>query len=335
MTCDESAHVADFPFTAPAFKAADAQITTFGEEEDVMVRLDFAMNHQQAWSAGQHFFLTFPSLSLVQTHPFTVSSLASENPHKPHHHMYLLRVRKGQTKQIAAVQTPTISTILAGPYGTAFPHQDTRHILAVAGGSGVSFTLPIVQESLLRPSSGVIDFVWIVRNKRDLLWIADELAQLKRALSRNLGLRIAIYVTRDVLHSEKPVAPGSAAVPAVIESSSSDSDSAAEKPTLTPRVQELTPAQRQQRLDELILAPSGEKGGEASRFSIDFLSNHHPDLSEIVAKFRERAAGAGGIEDDAEIVGSGPEDMGADLRKAAAAGNGVSIGERFHWDARE
>jgi ferric-chelate reductase len=332
---------------ALGFKSADAQITTFNSSStDIMIRLDFNLHHQQSWSAGQHFYLTFPSLSLIQAHPFTVSSLASSHPNKPHQHMYLIRARAGQTHQLTTLTTPTISTILAGPYGTSFPHQETRHLLAVAGGSGVSFTLPVVQEFLLRSpvhGGGVIDFIWIIRHQHDLLWIADELTFLKAEMIKTLGLRIKIFVTREEegkshSHSDEknPTIFEAAAAAMTLETSSSSSSSTEnlanpEKSPSHTTTTTIPPSNPKERLLSSLIPPPSQDS--ASRFSITYLSHQHPSLPSIVSDFRERCSGNEGVA--AEIIGSGPEDMGRDLRRAVAEGEGVGFGERFHWDGRE
>jgi ferric-chelate reductase len=272
--------------------------------------------------------------------------------------MYLIRARSGQTQKLTTLSESTIPTILAGPYGIPFPHQDTSHLLAIAGGSGVSFTLPVVQELLLRSShtnggkeggGGVIDFIWIIRHHRDLLWIAEELASLKSELKENLGLRIKIFVTREAAaassssleQDEKSAAVVASEAAAETSSSSSEENlSNPEKFAQSTTLQTITSSQKHD-LSSLLLAPSPSS---SSRFTITFLSHAHPNLSEIVNDFRERCSETtnsvsrfGQDSSAVEIVGSGPEDMGRDLRLAVAAGRGVggAEGERFHWDGRE
>jgi ferric-chelate reductase len=277
--------------------------------------------------------------------------------------MYLIRARSGQTQKLTTITESTIPTVLAGPYGTSFPHQDTRHLLAVAGGSGVSFTLPVVQELLLRSplspagfekkhdslsssAGGVIDFIWIIRHSHDATWIAPELSALKIALAQNLGLRIKIYVTREDASDASakslaaPEITGAETETEEISSSSSSEDLAnPEKSayhTTTVHALSSSPQNQSHNLHSL-LTPLPKY---SSRFSVSFLSHAHPDLSEIVSDFRDRcaetnSASYGGAEEAGEIVGSGPEGMGHDLRLAVAAGAGVGVGERFHWDGRE
>ena len=77
------------------FHRATATVQAIGgseSEEDVCIRLDFDFEHE-AWLPGQHFYLCFPSLSIWQSHPFTVAS-SPDASSKSQHHTYLLRARK-------------------------------------------------------------------------------------------------------------------------------------------------------------------------------------------------------------------------------------------------
>lgn len=292
------------------FQAAEATIKVLEDENGTVVRLDFDLEHKIAWEAGQHFYLTFPGLSLWQSHPFTVASAPEVNS-KLQHHTYLLRVRDGQTKQIAALgDGAMISTILTGPYGKGFPSYECQHLLAVAGGTGVTFTLPIVMEAVQQFTNkrAVVDFVWVVRKSEDLLWLSKELAQLKRLLDQAAGLRIRIFVSRESASSENEKGKLPLIGEKEMESSGSSQASGDEDDALQS------------------LLSSRE-----SRFSVSFLRDHHPSVEEILEDFQERVGNVGGA---AEIVGSGPEAMGSDLRAAVAASKSEEeLG--FYWDSRE
>lgn len=288
------------------FQPAKATIKVLQDENGTVVRLDFDLEHFHPWEAGQHFYLTFPELSLWQSHPFTVASPPETNS-RMQHHTYLLRVRDGQTKKLAEKgDGAVVDTILTGPYGSGFPRYEYQHILAVAGGTGVTFTLPIVLEAVRQfvNKKAVIDFVWVVRKSEDLLWLSAELAQLKELLNEAAGLRISLYISRESF-SEKSLEKGKekAATASSVSSLSSDADI----------------------LEDLLTVRN------PGRFSVHFLRDHHPSISEILLDFQERVANVGGA---AEIVGSGPETMGTDLRTAIAkAKNGHELG--FYWDSRE
>lgn len=279
-----------------------------GSADDVVVRLDF--DHHGSWQPGQHFHICFPSISIWQSHPFTPSSLPDPNS-KIQHHTYLLRVRSGITAKLAAFgEGACVPAVLTGPYGKALPSFEARNILAVAGGTGVTFTLPIVMEASRQHTEltkNAVDFVWVMRKVQDLRWLEQEFVQLQRLLDDNLALRVKIFVTRQAgLEEEHRVIHNTDEKPGS-DSSVGESDAEA------------------QSLRDLVGACS------SSRYSVAFLDGHHPSMREISSDFVERASNAGG---GLELVGSGPEAMGGDLRDAVSR---IETPERvgFCWDSRE
>lgn len=290
------------------FKCAQAEVKLLGKDDDVVVRLDFDNVHREPWQAGQHFYLSFPSLSIWQSHPFTPSLLPDQTT-RVQHHTYLLRVRKGQTSQLAALATQsTVPVILTGPYGHGHPRHETQNVLAVAGGTGVTFTLPVVQEALNQAiiPQAAVDFVWVVRKAQDLLWLATELSHLKSLLKAAPGLRVFIFVSRESRRDSRLVAQEK--VP-LDHASSASSSSLSSNGT---------------GLEGLLVTDN-------SRWNVAFLGDHHPATSQVVADFMDRASIQRG---NVEIVGSGPEEMGSDLRSAVSK---ITTREAvgFYWDSRE
>ncbi|KAK0948933.1 hypothetical protein LTS01_025927, partial [Friedmanniomyces endolithicus] len=76
-------------------------------------------------------------------------------------------------------------------------------------------------------------------------------------------------------------------------------------------------------LDELM--------GNTGNYSIAFLDGRHPSVEEIVGDFVERASTVGG---SAEVVSSGPESMGSDLRSAVALVQ-HRLDASCYWDSRD
>lgn len=298
------------------FQCAQAEMQVLTDDNGTVIRLDFDYEQREAWEAGQHFYLTFPSLSIWQAHPYTISSVPEPNS-RIQHHTYLMRVRDGQTKKLAALGNgATLPVIMTGPYGHGFPSYSASHVLAIAGGTGVTFTYPIIMEAVKQCTykSAVLDFVWVVRKAEDLLWLSTELKTLKTLLSEALGLRIMIYVSRDVkhaVHTEKQ--KGKTAV----SNAEKSSDVQTSVSSISSRRSEVS-------LDDLLAASD-------AKFQVHWLKDHHPSVAEMVLDFRERSMDIGGA---AEIVGSGPEAMGSDLR-AAVANVDVGDGLSMYWDSRE
>lgn len=157
------------------------------------------------WDAGQHFFLTFPTLSFFESHPFTPSSIPTPNA-AVHEQLYIIRALGGQTKRLAKFcENPEhlypLPTVVCGAYGVSMIDPNATHYQFVAGGTGVSFTLPLA-EYVVTSATGEkrgIDFVWVVRRAENLVWIKAELLELERKAAATLGVElvIRIFVTRD------------------------------------------------------------------------------------------------------------------------------------------
>ncbi|USW48599.1 Putative ferric reductase, NAD binding domain, ferric reductase transmembrane component-like protein [Septoria linicola] len=306
------------------FTCAQAELQVLTDDNGTVLRLDFDYEHRNAggWEAGQHFYLTFPSLSIWQAHPYTVSSVPNVQS-KVQHHTYLIRVRDGQTKKLAALgHGATVPVILSGPYGHGFPSYEAQHVLAMSGGTGVTFTWPIIMEAVRQNThtAAVLDFVWVVRKAEDLLWLSSELNDMKKLLAEALGLRISIFVSRDVKHA---VGKGKEKSPERGDGSGSGSEKEKNDGIKT-SVSSLSGRSSIISLDDL-LASSGP------RFQVHWLKDHHPSIAELVLDFTERAKDFGG---GLEVVGSGPEAMGSDLRAACSK---VVVREdlKLYWDSRE
>ncbi|KAK7423093.1 hypothetical protein QQX98_001169 [Neonectria punicea] len=113
---------------------------------------------------AKHCFLWIPSISAVQTHPFTI---AATDPLE-----FVVAAHNGFTRSLHnyAVRNPGVSlrASVDGPYGT-FP-DPTQHdkVILVAGGSGASFTIGVAL-SILKKSSGnenkSMVFIWMIKHQ--------------------------------------------------------------------------------------------------------------------------------------------------------------------------
>jgi NAD(P)H-flavin reductase len=172
-----------------------------------VIRLE-PQDTRKSWAVGQHYFLTFPALTIWQSHPFTVASV-------PGQHHYIIRCRKGETGRLKMLANQTSTTseeiptlnqtpvVLCGPYGTALlkPKSEPTNILAIAGGTGVSLALPIVLAATASNNivQVAVDFIWIIRRQSNLQWIARELDELKRRASSDaINFRVHVYVIQEM-----------------------------------------------------------------------------------------------------------------------------------------
>jgi predicted ferric reductase len=290
---------------------ASVQAVGASELDDACIRLDFDFDHE-AWQPGQHFYLTFPGLSIWQSHPFTIAS-SPDPTSKTQHHTYLLRARKGQTAELASLAGQTIPTIMTGPYGPGLPGDATSNVLTVAGGTGVTFTLPIVIASLKQSLllQALVEFVWVVRRAQDLLWLDQELGELKTLLRSNAGLHISIFVTRE--HQES-LDPGNAVTINTITTTHDPEKTGTSSSSSLSNYKSL----------------QGLLSKDHERFSIEYLGKH-PSMSNTVDIFMARAGKRGGY---IQVIGSGPDSMASDLRSAVAKADELD-GLNFYWDSRE
>lgn len=293
--------------------------------------MEFKHNHE-AWAIGQHFFLCFPALTIWQSHPLTVASVPEPHPSLPHH-TYIVRCRSGETKRLkdlalgniqgpassggAPLSSTTTPVILCGPYGTALlpSHPNTGHdaanILAIAGGTGISLTLPLVLAATSSPAfTGVpIDFIWMIRRSSNKQWIASELDELKRrSRTEKLDLRIHIYVTQEGADSDKT------------ELIDTPSDNNSTSKTADDQIEPVSNS-----------CCSSASTSSNPNYNTTYMDAQHPSLASIVSSFLENRAHS---RFKTRVIASGPQGMGTDLRSAVARvndGSKVWKGD-MRWD---
>jgi predicted ferric reductase len=317
------------------FRAIHSKVETFKDPSGTIVRLSFTHNHEP-WKVGQHFYITFPSLSIWQSHPFTPASVPPTTLVPPTHN-YIIRARSGETNKLAALADASlrdkgnsveIPVILTGPYGNHIADEEATNILAIAGGTGISFTLPVVTAALRSTSSHIqnLEMVWIIRHIENLAWIAPELTSLKTYLSsvetttvedkinqegktavqsvtEGKRFRIRIFVSRAPAtrtHLSQRVSENKD-----LEISSVSSSNTI--PTHTHEVQEL-------------LQPHPD-------FSVTYLDHQHPSVSSIIGDFLDET-----VSGRTQVVASGPAALGTDIRAAVAKRN--SAGRVLRGDER-
>lgn len=327
--------------TSMGFRSAAASITHFTDaDHGDVVRLDFVHPHDP-WAVGEHFYLCFPQVSLWQSHPFTPSSLAGTRS-DGQKHTYIMRAKKGATKvlaDIAAVKcvsgpedkkaeniltpAPTTPVVLSGPYGGSIVDHllPQANILCVAGGTGVTYVLPVLLNLLNQGRSldRKVELIWAIRRDGDLAWIAEELDTLRRG-SGSINLKIQIFVTREndlddvafttTAHARQPAADSKSgftddklAISSASSSSGEDHKGAS------------SPSRRPGSFS--VQHPTSVEGSAESR---------HPDLSALVHNFVDLT-----VRGSTTVFASGPGGMVTDLRRIVA---GCNSGDRV-WKGEE
>ena len=131
-------------------------------------------NRHISWSAGQHVFLTLPGISAspFESHPFTIASIR-EPGDKDHPLVFIIRAMNGFTRHLynhaASHPGKPVIVLVDGPYGRPPSLDSFSSVVLLAGGSGVSFTLPLllgIISAVRRNESPVrrVLFVWSVKH---------------------------------------------------------------------------------------------------------------------------------------------------------------------------
>lgn len=152
---------------------------------------------QLRWSPGQYFYLRMPGISLLENHPFTVTSLCSEDFPSEYGEQYrdcvlVFRPYGGFTKKVletAIEKGPfhTYRAFLDGPYGgmrrdlAAF---DT--CILIAGGSGITSLMSQLLNLIKRMRDGKaitkrIVVVWTLKRLEAMDWFREELRICREA----------------------------------------------------------------------------------------------------------------------------------------------------------
>ncbi|KAL5354893.1 hypothetical protein ACLOAV_000984 [Pseudogymnoascus australis] len=263
------------------FTPAPATLRTFGTGPDTAIRIDFS-HPSPAWKPGQHYYLCFPALSIWQSHPFTPSSVAPIAGSTPQH-TYIIRALSGETSRLATLarelEGSTTPVILTGPYGAPLT-TGTPNLLAVAGGTGISFPLPLVMEAAGSEAhkTGLVQLVWVVRRAKDLAWVTEELGVLKTKAAEG-RVEVRVFVTRE----SGPMADGEEVV--VVDGGKEVEVGRMEAVVdVDGEVSEKVEAS----LDVSALTE------ETPGFSVTYLGGAHPDLSAVVQEYVDRSPASGG-----------------------------------------
>ncbi|KAJ7095903.1 ferric reductase like transmembrane component-domain-containing protein [Mycena belliarum] len=304
------------------FRSINSKVEVFKDPSGTIVRMTYTHNHEP-WKIGQHFYLTFPALSIWQSHPFTPASVPPTSMVPPSH-VYIIRARDGETGKLGATETSTSEkndsfetpVIMVGPYGRSTIDREATNILAIAGGTGISFTLPTVLSALADPTSITqnIEMIWIIRHIDNLAWIGPELTTARSYLSDSSSdpksptpsithpkrFRIRIYVTRaPETRTHVHPRPGTAAdqQPPKQDLEISSVSSNEFNPTHTHEIRDL-----------IAVHPA---------FSIEYLDHARPSVDAMLTAFMDDTVDAGST----QVLGSGPAALGTDIRAGVARWN--------------
>lgn len=146
-----------------------------------------AIPSHSEWNPGQHIFVRFPTLGIhhaITSHPFTICSLDASSEI-----VLYVKSRAGLTRRLANACLSRESfnpyVLVDGPYGGLSQHTLTgfdKNII-IAGGSGTSFALPLIEDVLRRRcvddkvNTG-LQVIVSTRNAEAAIWFKAEVTAL-------------------------------------------------------------------------------------------------------------------------------------------------------------
>ncbi|KAF8526248.1 ferric reductase NAD binding domain-containing protein [Hysterangium stoloniferum] len=196
-----------------------------------MVRV--SMKRDMSWKAGQCIFLAMPSVSAMpyETHPFTICNIPgntsliddtektrserNENGYLersargPSDLIFFIKVKQGFTKRLlenvkrqrGADGKAFLSVLIDGPYGIPPDVNAYESVILVAGGSGITFSLPLLQDIVLNTTEGRsacrnILLIWVVPHEEQFSWISGAIHEALQNAPPSLHIRIHLHVTQ-------------------------------------------------------------------------------------------------------------------------------------------
>ncbi|KAG0697523.1 ferric reductase NAD binding domain-containing protein [Suillus ampliporus] len=211
------------------FRSGSTMDATAELLSDDFVRLRFHRPSHFRWTPGQTAYLIMPSVSRLpfEAHPFTIASFNSNlfdvlEEQKPRVEKYtriaehalggsapfwkelvfFINVRKGFTARLkeAASKGDKVKVFIDGPYGPSHNLGSYDTSVLIAGGSGVSYTLPFLLDIIEgvrngKSSCSRVVFVWSIRNADHIHWIDETLIRALQLVPPSLSISIHIHVT--------------------------------------------------------------------------------------------------------------------------------------------
>ncbi|KIK79113.1 hypothetical protein PAXRUDRAFT_162169 [Paxillus rubicundulus Ve08.2h10] len=183
------------------------------------------------WTPGQTAYLIMPSVSRLpfEAHPFTIASFDSDlfssveqdktfkdtnNQRSLAKHalgsgapfwkelVFFINVRGGFTACLkeAALARRKVKVFVDGPYGPSPDLGSYDTSVLIAGGSGVSYTLPTLLDIIEKVREGKsncrrVVFIWAIRDANHIHWIDDTVIRALHLVPPSLSVSIHIHVT--------------------------------------------------------------------------------------------------------------------------------------------
>jgi predicted ferric reductase len=169
-----------------------------------MTRIEVSAPQDFEYSPGQHCFLRFPALSLLDNHPFTIASTppgCATGGKKARELLFMARTHSGFTKKLSNSSRSTPENPLFawvdGPYGGISRHIESQYdtLVLIAGGSGITACLPWIKYIVEAQESRAtrVALRWAVKDKSHLGW-AEEFLEEVRTFEQNSKQRLEVSI---------------------------------------------------------------------------------------------------------------------------------------------
>ncbi|KAK0451298.1 FAD-binding domain-containing protein [Desarmillaria tabescens] len=180
----------------------DASVERLSEH---FVRLTLKRPPHFHWRPGQTAYLITPGVSRLpfEAHPFTIASYDSSydstekstdvEKGSDSELVFLVNVREGFTHRLATIGTDkgTVKVFVDGPYGPSPDLSSFNTSVFVAGGTGVSYTLPLLLDTIERVRDGKS----ICHQSAHVCWISNAISNALLRVPPSMNVDIRIYVT--------------------------------------------------------------------------------------------------------------------------------------------
>ncbi|EEB93681.1 hypothetical protein MPER_07628, partial [Moniliophthora perniciosa FA553] len=143
------------------------------------------------WSPGQHVLVRVLSSGIhaFSSHPFTISSLSDEGNLE-----LAFKVHDGITKKLANMvsgkPSRSIRVAIDGPYAGVPSLKGYDHIYLLAGGAGITLTLPLLKQLTKDGATSGVEFVLALKNRETTTWLEESLAAARQA-----GVHTRVHIT--------------------------------------------------------------------------------------------------------------------------------------------
>ncbi|KAK3357315.1 ferric reductase like transmembrane component-domain-containing protein [Lasiosphaeria hispida] len=185
-------------------------------------RVTVTMARPWNFKPGQHAYLYMPTISLWQSHPFTVAwSEEAERPDGDQLPMdrrdvlakrkttlsFVIRSRTGFTGNLysqasACIDGRMLTTCLVeGPYTGGQTMHSYGTVMLFAGGIGITQAVPHVRDLVAAYNNGTaavrkLVLVWVIQSPEHLEWIRPWMTEILAMEKRREVLRIMLFVSR-------------------------------------------------------------------------------------------------------------------------------------------